>query len=77
MTLQTHNRLILVGFILGYSGLTGTLASLSFGPYGIMAIKFVLLPGAAIGAGIITLAKLIRIQEGGPLGAMLRRNDDL
>jgi hypothetical protein len=63
MALQTHNRLILVGFMLAYFGLIGTLASLSFGPYGMIAIKFVLLPAAAIGIGMITLAKFTPIRR--------------
>ena len=58
MSLKTHNRLVLTGFILVYFGGMGALGALSFDTYGVMTIKFVLLPIALLGLGLIVVAKL-------------------
>ena len=58
MTPQLSNRLVMIGFVMGYCGVMGTLAALSFGPYGRIAITFVLLPAFVIGVALIGVGKL-------------------
>jgi hypothetical protein len=72
MSLQTHNRLVLTGFILLYFGGMGALGALSFEIYGVTAIKFVFLPVALLGLGLIVVVKLSPLKTNQSTDAFLR-----
>jgi hypothetical protein len=52
MKQQTSNRLVATGFVIGYLGTMGGLASFAFGHYGRLAQLFVLVPALIIGTTI-------------------------
>ena len=65
VTLDTHRRLIVVGFHLLFLGAAGALLCSStelFPEYTSLAVKFLLLPAAGIGGLLIAIAKLNRIE---------------
>jgi hypothetical protein len=41
MSLATHNRVMVIGFVMAYCALMGVFVCLSFGSVGAMTIKFV------------------------------------
>jgi hypothetical protein len=58
MSLKANFRIAVVGFVLGYCGLMGSLGATAFGEPGRLAIKFVLVPLVLVGAGLTVVAKL-------------------
>ena len=61
VTLDTHKRLIVVGSYLLFLGGMGALLGSStelFPEYSSLAVRFILLPAAAAGCGLIAIAKL-------------------
>jgi hypothetical protein len=58
MTLRKHQQLIMSGFMATYAAVMGALLALSFGGYGVWAMKFILLPLAIGGSALIAIAKL-------------------
>ena len=66
VTLDTHKRLVMVGFRLLFLGGMGAFLGSStelFPEYSSLAVRFVLLPAAVAGCGLIAIAKIVQVED--------------
>jgi hypothetical protein len=63
MSLKTNFQIMVVGFVLAYCGVMGSLGAVAFGDPGRFAIKFALIPIALIGCALIAVAKFSRLTD--------------
>ena len=66
MTLDTHKRLMVVGFYLLFLGGMGAFVGSStelFPEYTRLAVRLILLPAAVVGCGLVAIAKLGRVDD--------------
>jgi hypothetical protein len=63
MSLKANFRIAVLGFVLGYCGVMGSLGAAAYGEPGRLAIKFVLIPLVLVGAGLTAVSKFSRVSH--------------